>query len=223
MPRRPILPGHHGFPEPNDPSYPPNAVHHNVVFPGFGPSQDLARRPSLENDLLATNVRLDYVLQEKRNLERKKQELQELSEKQLEFRKRRDQVVDEILRTLDELQESGHFEILRADAYERSGARSRHIRLNLETLQRLELKNPADYPKLAEGIARLRDAELALEAEVNQLEEFEAKTPVTHLFGTINPERRSLIEWFRLGLTFFLPVIVIGLGAVIVVIAFVGK
>jgi hypothetical protein len=222
MPRHPILSARPGSQQPNDP-YAAQGIRHDIVFPGFGPTQELAGRPSLEREVLETEVRLDYLLEEKRNLERKRQELQALNEKQSQFRERRDQIVDEVLRTLEELQKSGHFEIRRADAYDRSGANARRLRMNLETLQRLELKDPVEYPKLAEGIRRLREAELDLEAELNRLETLEDSTPVNPLFEGLVPERRSLLEWARLGLTFFLPVIVIGMGAVLLVIAFVGK
>jgi hypothetical protein len=222
MPRRPILSSSPGSPDPDDSSF-SQGFRHDALFPGFGAVSPLAGRQIIEREVRETDLRLDHLLEEKRNLERKRLELQELNDKQTQFRERRDKIVEEVLRTLNELQKTGHFEIRRADTFERAGSNAQRLRLNLEALQRLELKDPDEHPRLVEGIRRLRDAEAELEGEMNRLEDFEGTAPVTHLFASVAPERRSLLKWLRLGFSFFLPVIVVGFLAVMIVVAFAGK
>ncbi len=220
MPRRPILSSRSGYAGHSAP-YLDDAIRHDVIFPGFARAEE-AGRQSLAHEVRETEVRLDHLLEEKRNLERKRDELQELNDKQSLYRERRDKLVEEVFRTLGELQKCGHFEVRRAESFDRAGATVHDLRLNLEDLQRLELKEPKDHPALAEGIRRLRAVEAELDSEIRRLDSVEESAPETNLFASVAPDRRSFLGWARLGLSFFLPVIVIGLLVVIVVVAFVG-
>ena len=225
MPRRPILSPSSGYTAQAVP-YLDHAVRHDVVFPSFGSrvprEPETPGRENLQREVRETEVRLDHLLEEKRNLERKREELQELNDKQTQYRERRDKIVDEILRTLGELQKSGHFEVRRAETFDRAGSTVHRLRLNLETLSRLELKEPNDFPILADGIRRLREAESELQSEMSRIDNVEAAAPATHLFASVAPDRRSFLGWARLGLSFFLPVLAVGLVVVIVAVAVVG-
>jgi len=225
MPRRPILTPRSGYAGQASPYF-EHAVRHDVIFPNFGSRQTLEPEPpgreTLQREVRETEVRLDHLLEEKRTLERKREELQELNDKQSQYRDRRDKIVDEVLRTLNELQKCGHFEVRRAETFDRAGSTVHRLRLNLENLHRLELKEPSDFPALSDGIRRLRDAEAELESELSRIENVESAAPATHLFASVAPDRRSFLGWARLGLSFFLPVLTVGLVVVIIAVAVVG-
>jgi len=142
--------------------------------------------------------------------------------KRTQYRDRRDKIVDEILRSLSELQKTGHFQVRRAETFDRAGATVHRLRLTLETLSRLELKEPNDFPVLADEMRRLREAESELESELSRIDNVEAAAPATHLFASVAPDRRSFLGWAKSGLSFFLPVLAVGLVVVIIAVAVVG-
>lgn len=201
--------------------YPDDVVRHDVVFPGFAAAKNGGRQ-TLGDEIRDTEERLDHLLEEKRQLERRRLEIQELRERQEIYRERRDKLVAGVLRSLSELQKLGHFELRRADSYARAKGVASGLRQGLEGLEGLEMREPRDRPALVDGWRRVRAAEREMDMEIGRLDGVEASAPDTGLFTKVAPERRSFLEWAGLGLSFFLPVLVIGLLGVIVVVAFVG-
>ncbi len=204
MPPRPILSVSHSHPQ---------GIRHDLILP----------RDSLVQEVRETEQMLDTVLEEKQLLERRREELKTLEGKRDRCVKSRDEIVAEVTRILRELQKTGQLEVKRSMELRRVGAKVQRLRLTLEALHHKQWSGPADWPTLEADMKCVDAVETELEGELNRLEEIERAGSGPLSFAERSERRRSFLGWMSLGFRFFWPVMAIGIGAVVVILIFLGS
>jgi DNA repair exonuclease SbcCD ATPase subunit len=176
-----------------------------------------------DHEVREAEDRLGHVSQEKRHLERRVQELQTLNERRERCVERRERLVRSLDRAVAELQHAGEQESLRAERLREAGVAIRQLRSALESLQGApRVGDGTDWATLSEDGRHLAEIEAKLAAELDRLEALEEETGGGVAWDALTGRRRGFVEWIRLGMVFFLPVVVVALLAALLVVGFAG-
>lgn len=178
----------------------------------------------------------DRVNQAQAQLKRLREEqeaVQILNAKKAEFQEGRAEMIEKLASSATEFEHESQALILRAEAMEEA---AQSFRRHLGAIEQIR---PEEWPRkdmhagLDQALAVIKDASAEYETETKRIEALGGATSssprkksgkvgevVSSLFSSV--EKQSFFYWFRSGFAFTLPVIVLGLIALILILTAIG-